>query len=210
MPFRDTVQKMADLFIVSAPSGCGKTSLVKALIKDTEDLCVSVSHTTRSARPGEVEGENYFFVSLKEFEAIQKKHGFIESAKVFGNHYGSTKQNVEDLLNQGLDVILEIDWQGARQVKKAFADAISIFILPPSQADLRLRLLGRGQDNDSIISRRMTEAVNEMQHYNEFDYLVINDKFETALNDLSLIIHARRLTLSQQSIKQRNLLKTLI
>jgi guanylate kinase len=201
---------MANLFIVAAPSGCGKTSLVKALIAQTEDLCVSVSHTTRASRPGEAHGKNYFFVSKQEFDQIKKEDGFIESAQVFDNHYGSAKQTVRDLLESGTDVILEIDWQGARQVKKSFNDAIGIFILPPSEAALRERLTDRGQDDKSIIDRRMQDAVSEMRHYDEFDYLVINDDFNLALTDLSTIIHSQRFLLSQQSEKYQSLLNSLI
>ncbi|HIF47942.1 guanylate kinase [Candidatus Thioglobus sp.] len=201
---------MANLFIVAAPSGCGKTSLVKALISQTEDLCVSVSHTTRAARPGEAHGKNYFFVSKQEFDQIKKEDGFIESAQVFDNHYGSAKQTVRDLLESGTDVILEIDWQGARQVKKSFNDAIGIFILPPSEAALRERLTDRGQDDKSIIDRRMQDAVSEMRHYDEFDYLVINDDFNLALTDLSTIIHSQRFLLSQQTEKYQSLLNSLI
>ena len=201
---------MANLFIVAAPSGCGKTSLVKALIAQIEDLCVSVSHTTRAARPGEAHGKNYFFVSKQEFDQIKKEDGFIESAQVFDNHYGSAKQTVRDLLESGTDVILEIDWQGARQVKKSFNDAIGIFILPPSEATLRERLTDRGQDDKNIIDRRMQDAVSEMRHYDEFDYLVINDDFNLALTDLSTIIHSQRFLLSQQSEKYQSLLNSLI
>ena len=201
---------MANLFIVAAPSGCGTTSLVKALIAQTEDLCVSVSHTTRASRPGEAHGKNYFFVSKQEFDQIKKEDGFIESAQVFDNHYGSAKQTVRDLLESGTDVILEIDWQGARQVKKSFNDAIGIFILPPSEAALRERLTDRGQDDKSIIDRRMQDAVSEMRHYDEFDYLVINDDFNLALTDLSTIIHSQRFLLSQQSEKYQSLLNSLI
>jgi len=201
---------MANLFIVAAPSGCGKTSLVKALIAQTEDLCVSVSHTTRASRPGEAHGKNYFFVSKQEFDQIKKEDGFIESAQVFDNHYGSAKQTVRDLLESGTDVILEIDWQGARQVKKSFNDAIGIFILPPSEAALRERLTDRGQDDKSIIDRRMQDAVSEMRHYDEFDYLVINDDFNLALTDLSIIIHSQRFLLSQQTEKYQSLLNSLI
>ncbi len=201
---------MANLFIVAAPSGCGKTSLVKALISKTEDLCVSVSHTTRAARPGEAHGKNYFFVSKQEFDQIKKEDGFIESAQVFDNHYGSAKQTVRDLLESGTDVILEIDWQGARQVKKSFNNAIGIFILPPSEAALRERLTDRGQDDKSIIDRRMQDAVSEMRHYDEFDYLVINDDFNLALTDLSTIIHSQRFLLSQQTEKYQSLLNSLI
>jgi guanylate kinase len=201
---------MANLFIVAAPSGCGKTSLVKALIEKTENLCVSVSHTTRTARPGEEHGKNYFFVSQQEFDQINQDNGFIESAQVFDNYYGSAKQTVKDLLDSGTDVILEIDWQGARQVKATFDDAIGIFILPPSEAALRERLTDRGQDDKTIVDRRMQDAVSEMQHYNEFDYLVINDDFEVALEDLSQIIHAQRLQLSQQVFNHQSLLNSLI
>ncbi|MDG2394775.1 guanylate kinase [Candidatus Thioglobus sp.] len=201
---------MANLFIVAAPSGCGKTSLVKALIEKTEGLCVSVSHTTRAARPGEEHGKNYFFITKQEFDQINNDNGFIESAQVFDNYYGSAKQTVRDLLATGTDVILEIDWQGARQVKENFTDAIGIFILPPSESALRERLTGRGQDDKSIIDRRMQDAVSEMQHYDEFDYLVINDNFALALADLTTIIHSQRLLLSQQSIKYQSLLNSLI
>lgn len=201
---------MANLFIVAAPSGCGKTSLVKALIEKTENLCVSVSHTTRNARPGEVHGKNYFFVSQQEFDQINKDNGFIESAQVFDNFYGSAKQTVKDLLATGVDVILEIDWQGARLVKQTFTDAIGIFILPPSEAALRERLTDRGQDDKTIVDRRMQDAVSEMQHYNEFDYLVINDNFEVALTDLSQIIYAQRLKLSEQVLRHQSLLNSLI
>ncbi len=201
---------MANLFIVAAPSGCGKTSLVKALIKKVDNLCVSVSHTTRSARPGEIDGKNYFFVSKEMFDEISNNNGFIESAQVFDNYYGSAKQTVKDLLQQGQDVILEIDWQGAQQVKKSFKDVIGIFILPPSISALKERLTDRGQDDQSIIDRRMQDAVSEMQHFDEFDYLVINDDFNIALNDLSTIVYSQRLNLAQQTQQHQDLLKQLI
>ncbi len=201
---------MSNLFIIAAPSGCGKTSLVKALIEKTKNLCVSVSHTTRATRSGEVHGKNYFFVSKNEFDEINNNNGFIESACVFDNYYGSAKQTVKDLLAQSQDVILEIDWQGARQVEKSFPDIISIFIIPPSVETLRERLTDRGQDDSTIIKRRMKDAVSEMQHYDEFDYLVVNDDFDIALNELSTIIHSQRLNIDQQSIKHQDLLKALI
>lgn len=200
---------MANLFIIAAPSGCGKTSLVKELVKTTNNLCVSVSHTTRKPRTREIHGENYFFVSEAEFNQINNNKGFIESAHVFGNYYGSAKQTVKDLLAKDQDVILEIDWQGARQVEKDFPDIISIFILPPSITALRERLINR-QDDISIIENRMKNAVSEMQHYDEFDYLVINDDFTAALNDLFTIIHSQRLNISQQSRKHQGLLEILI
>jgi guanylate kinase len=201
---------MANLFIIAAPSGCGKTSLVKALIEKVNNLCVSVSHTTRAARPGEEHGKNYFFVSKEDFNEISNNDGFIESAQVFDNYYGSAKQTVKDLLEQGQDVILEIDWQGAQQVKQSFTDAIGIFILPPSISALEERLTDRGQDDQSIIDRRMKDAVSEMQHFDEFDYLVINDDFNIALNDLTHIIYTQRLSLAQQTQQQQDLLKQLI
>ncbi|MCS5589864.1 MAG: guanylate kinase [Candidatus Thioglobus sp.] len=201
---------MANLFIIAAPSGCGKTSLVKALIEKVDNLCVSVSHTTRSARPGEIDGKNYFFVSKEVFDEISNNDGFIESAQVFDNYYGSAKQTVKDLLQQGQDVILEIDWQGAQQVKKNFKDAIGIFILPPSISALKERLTDRGQDDQSIIDRRMQDAVSEMQHFDEFDYLVINDDFNIALNDLNTIVYSQRLSLAQQTQQHQELLKQLI
>jgi len=201
---------MANLFIIAAPSGCGKTSLVKALIEKVDNLCVSVSHTTRDARPGEEHGKNYFFVSKEVFNEISNNDGFIESAQVFDNYYGSAKQTVKDLLEQGQDVILEIDWQGAQQVKQSFTDAIGIFILPPSISALAERLIGRGQDDQSIIDRRMQDAVSEMQHFDEFDYLVINDDFNIALNDLTHIIYTQRLSLAQQTQQHQDLLKQLI
>ncbi|HCJ97686.1 MAG TPA: guanylate kinase [Gammaproteobacteria bacterium] len=201
---------MANLFIIAAPSGCGKTSLVKALIEKVNNLCVSVSHTTRAQRPGEEHGKNYFFVSKEDFNEISNSNGFIESAQVFDNYYGSAKQTVKDLLKQGQDVILEIDWQGAQQVKQSFIDAIGIFILPPSISALEDRLTDRGQDDQSIIDRRMKDAVSEMQHFDEFDYLVINDDFNIALNDLTHIIYTQRLSLAQQTQQQQDLLKQLI
>jgi guanylate kinase len=201
---------MANLFIIAAPSGCGKTSLVKALIEKVDNLCVSVSHTTRAARPGEEHGKNYFFVSKEDFNEISNNDGFIESAQVFDNYYGSAKQTVKNLLEQDQDVILEIDWQGAQQVKQSFTEAISIFILPPSILALEKRLTNRGQDDQSVIDRRMQDAISEMQHFVEFDYLVINDDFNIALNDLTHIIYTQRLNLSQQTQRHQDLLKQLI
>ena len=208
---------MANLFIIAAPSGCGKTSLVEALIKKTENLCVSVSHTTRPPRPDEVNGINYYFVSINEFEEMIKNNAFVEHATVFDNHYGSSTKLIREKLDEGVDVILEIDWQGARQVKENMPNAISIFILPPSNEALLGRLKQRAQDNDETINKRMSDAQNQMQHFNEFDYLVINDDFNSALNDLNLIIcrpdkasERFSLSLSEQSKKYIKLLKKLI
>jgi len=208
---------MANLFIISAPSGCGKTSLVEALIKKTKNLCVSVSHTTRPPRPDEANGINYYFVSIDEFEEMIKQNAFVEHAMVFDNHYGSSSQLIKEKLDEGVDVILEIDWQGARQVKNNMPNSTSIFILPPSKEALLERLQQRAQDNDATINKRMSGAQNQMQHFNEFDYLVINDDFNSALNDLNLIIcrpgkasERFRLSLSEQSKKYIKLLKKLI
>ena len=208
---------MANLFIIAAPSGCGKTSLVEALIKKTENLCVSVSHTTRPPRPDEVNGINYYFVSINEFEEMIKNNAFVEHATVFDNHYGSSTKLISEKLNKGVDVILEIDWQGARQVKENMPNAISIFILPPSNEALLGRLQQRAQDNVETINKRMSDAQNQMQHFNEFDFIVINDDFNTALNDLNLIICSSdkaserfNLSLSEQSKKYKKLLKKLI
>ena len=179
---------MANLFIIAAPSGCGKTSLVEALIKKTKNLCVSVSHTTRPPRPDETNGINYYFISINEFEEMIKNNAFVEHAMVFDNHYGSSTKLIREKLDEGIDVILEIDWQGARQVKENMPNSVSIFILPPSREALLGRLQQRAQDNDETINKRMSDAQNQMQHFNEFDYLVINDDFNSALNDLNLII----------------------
>ena len=208
---------MANLFIIAAPSGCGKTSLVEALIKNAKNLCVSVSHTTRPPRSDEINGINYYFVSINEFEEMIKNNAFVEHATVFDNHYGSSAKLIKEKLDEGIDVILEIDWQGARQVKINMPNAISIFILPPSKEALLGRLQQRAQDNDATINKRMSDAKNQMQHFNEFDYLIINDDFNSALNDLNLIIcrpekdsERFSLSLSEQSKKHIKLLKKLI
>ena len=208
---------MANLFIIAAPSGCGKTSLVEALIKKTKNLFVSVSYTTRPPRPDEINGINYYFISINEFEEMIKNNAFVEHATVFDNHYGSSTKLIREKLDEGIDVILEIDWQGARQVKENMPNAISIFILPPSNEALLGRLKQRAQDDDETINKRMSDAQNQMQHFNEFDYLVINDDFNSALNDLNLIIcrpdkasERFSLSLSEQSKKYIKLLKKLI
>ena len=187
------------LYVISAPSGAGKTSLVKALLESTPNLEVSVSHTTRDIRPGETDGINYHFVDESEFESIRDANGFFEWAQVFGNFYGTSSQAVQDKLADGIDVILEIDWQGARQVKELVHTAISIFVLPPSTAALRCRLTDRGQDNDEIIDGRMQAARDEIAHYGEADFIVLNDDFETALHDLQSIVRAHRLSREIQS-----------
>ena len=187
------------LYVISAPSGAGKTSLVKALLESTPNLEVSVSHTTRDIRPGETDGINYHFVDESEFESIRDANGFFEWAQVFGNFYGTSSQAVQDKLADGIDVILEIDWQGARQVNALVNSAISIFVLPPSTAALHRRLTDRGQDNNEIIDGRMQAARVEIDHYSEADFIVLNDEFETALHDLQSIVRAQRLSQEVQS-----------
>jgi guanylate kinase len=188
----------ATLYIVAAPSGAGKTSLVKALLEVDPHVVVSVSHTTRAMRPGEQDGVDYNFVDVAQFEALVAEHRFLEYAKVFDNYYGTSRDWVETTLAAGKDVILEIDWQGARIVRQAFAEAVGIFILPPSRQALEERLRGRGQDSDEIIARRMQDAKGEISHYDEFDYVVINDVFDDALFDLRAIVAARRRLRTQQ------------
>ena len=161
---------LGQLFIISAPSGAGKTSVVKRLIQGLDNLRVSISHTTRDKRPGEIEGEDYFFVSVEQFRTLLAHDGFIEHAQVFDNFYGTSRSHLEHLLRQGIDVILEIDWQGAQQVRKALPESYSIFILPPSRDILEQRLQDRGQDSDEVIARRMKSAVSEMSHYDEYDF----------------------------------------
>ena len=179
---------MANLFIIAAPSGCGKTSLVKALLESLSNLSVSVSHTTRKPRKAEIDGENYHFVSKERFGEMISNNDFVEHAEVFGNLYGTARSNIKEKLEANIDIILEIDWQGARQVRENMPDSISIFILPPSKNVLLQRLTDRAQDDDETISERMKNSESEMSHYDEFEYLVINDQFDSALNDLKTII----------------------
>lgn len=183
----------ATLYIIAAPSGAGKTSLVKELIDQDEQVMVSVSHTTRAMRPGEVDGVHYNFTSIDTFRALVAEGRFLEHAQVFDNFYGTSRDWVEAKLAEGTDVILEIDWQGGQQVRKAFPAAVGIFILPPSRAALEERLRGRGQDGEDVIARRMQDAKSEISHYAEFDFVVVNDVFDEALGDLRSIIHAQRL-----------------
>lgn len=186
------------LFVVSAPSGAGKTSLVKALIDSRPNLNVSISHTTRPVRPGEVAGVDYHFVSLDEFKEIEAKGGFLESAGVFDNYYGTSRKFVEDGLKNAGNVMLEIDWQGAAQVKKNKPDAVSIFILPPSLAVLEQRLRRRNQDSEESIERRMRDALNDIAQCKHFDYIVMNDDFETAIADMKTIFHVTDLNRDKQ------------
>ncbi|TNF96000.1 MAG: guanylate kinase [Gammaproteobacteria bacterium] len=188
------------LYIVSAPSGAGKTSLVKSLIEQDDQIAVSVSHTTRAMRPGEADGVNYYFIGQKSFEDMIDRGEFLEHARVFDNYYGTSQAAVKSQL-AAKDVILEIDWQGARQVRKLMPESVGIFILPPSSEALRERLMTRGQDDDETIERRMRDAQSEMSHYPEYDYLVMNDDFDTALSELGCIFLARRLLKENQMIR---------
>jgi len=200
----------ATLYTVSAPSGAGKTSLLKALIPTMPNAKVSISHTTRPQRPGEVDGVNYHFVSADVFQGMIERGEFLESALVFDNRYGTSQRWVEDTLATGTDVILEIDWQGAQQVRHLLPETISIFILPPSRAALEQRLTGRGQDDAAVITRRMAAAVDEMTHYAEADFLVINDDFDTALEELRAILLAGRVRLDKQQQRHTQLLIELL
>ncbi|WP_308364741.1 MULTISPECIES: guanylate kinase [unclassified Microbulbifer] len=198
------------LFTVSAPSGAGKTSLVKALVDSDSQVTVSVSHTTRPMRPGEEDGVNYHFVDRARFKQMLDEDAFLEHARVFDNYYGTSRHWVRETLTAGRDVILEIDWQGAAQVRRLLPDTVSIFILPPSQEALRERLTGRGQDDRSVIERRMEQAIDEMSHYVEADYLVINDDFDTALDELRAVVTAQRQRLECQQQRHGDLLQALL
>lgn len=195
------------LFIFSAASGGGKSSLAQALSESDAGIGISVSHTTRAPRPGEIDGQHYYFVSVAEFEKLIEQDQFLEHARVFDNYYGTSKQAVQSLLDQGKHVILDIDWQGARSIKQQMPVAVSIFILPPSKPELERRLRSRGQDSDEVIARRMQDAVSEMQHYDEFDHVVVNDDFDAALADLDAIIHGKSAQIRPLSVDLDDLLR---
>ncbi|MFT6387775.1 MAG: guanylate kinase [Cellvibrionaceae bacterium] len=198
------------LYTISAPSGAGKTSLVKALLERDSQTQASISHTTRPQRPNEQDGHDYYFVNSDVFLSMLGQGDFLEQAQVFQNHYGTSKKWVEKTLQQGKDVILEIDWQGAQQVRRLLPDTQGIFILPPSRSALEARLRGRGQDDEQIIERRMQEAINEMSHYVEAQWMLVNDDFDQALIDLHSILLAQRLKISVQQNKYRVLLTGLL
>ncbi|MFT6294715.1 MAG: guanylate kinase [Glaciecola sp.] len=198
-----------NLIIVTAPSGAGKTSLVKSLVEGRADLCVSVSHTTRPPRLGENDGVNYHFVSKNDFIDMLGQGAFFESAEVYGSYYGTSQFWVNEQLEAGKDVILEIDWQGAQQIRKLNPDACSIFILPPSLETLRQRLENRGQDDSDTIDRRMKQAVSDINHVAEANYIVVNDDFDTALNDMRAIVRSWRLTVISQQFNSAELLTSL-
>jgi guanylate kinase len=198
------------LFVISAASGAGKTSLVKSVLQHVSDIEVSVSHTTRAPREGEVDGVDYHFVDKETFQAMVNGSEFIESATVFGNMYGTSRQHIQEQLFKGKDVILEIDWQGARQIRQLMNDCRTIYVVPPSVAALRERLTSRGQDDESVINQRMQEAISEMSHYVEFDYLIINDDFDEARDNLAAIIKGNRMLHEHQQQKHADLLAKLL
>ena len=198
------------LYIVSAPSGAGKTSLVRELIKQVSNLKLSVSHTTRESRSGETDAVDYHFVSTEEFLQMVSRTEFLEHAQVFSHYYGTSEIWVKDQLKSGQDVILEIDWQGATQVRRLMPAACSIFILPPSRAVLEERLRNRATDSDEVIARRLAEAKQEMSHYSEADYLIINDDFDTAVAQLESIVLSHRTKIASQSITHRETISELL
>ncbi|WP_133468048.1 guanylate kinase [Paraglaciecola marina] len=210
-------QTLGNLFILAAPSGAGKSSLIKALLEKHQEsddhnnaMQVSVSHTTRAPRPGEVNGVHYHFVDHAEFEALIAENSFFEWAEVFGNYYGTSRVVIEQTLAKGIDVFLDIDWQGARQVKAQIPDTATIFVAPPSKEELKRRLTQRGQDSAEVIAERMTKAVSEISHYHEFDFIVVNDDFEAALNELDAIVTTRRLRKEKQIIRYQSLFDNLL
>lgn len=198
------------LYTISAPSGAGKTSLVRELLATVEGLTLSISHTTRPRRESETPGVDYHFVDEATFDRMVAERAFLEHARVFGNQYGTSRAVVDERLKAGYDVLLEIDWQGARQVRSAVADAVSIFVLPPSRDALLERLTGRGQDSAEVIEQRMAAAIEEMSHHQDADYLVINDAFADALRDLGAIIRAGRVRRELQIRRWRSLIDALL
>ena len=198
------------LFIVSAPSGAGKTTLLAKLLEQTETLCLSISHTTRPIRPGELDGVNYHFTDRTRFIRMVEQGRFLEHAEVFGNFYGTSADWVTTTLRSGKDVILEIDWQGAQQIRRLVPETISIFILPPSLPVLAERLRGRGQDGEDVIVRRLAGARDEISHYGEYDYLVVNDDFDRALADMAAIFRAERQRTERQMTGRVDLLSDLL
>lgn len=199
-----------NLFILSAPSGAGKSTLYKALLKQDENVRISISHTTRAAREGEEDGREYYFTDVESFLDMIADDAFFEHAQVFDNYYGTSKASVFEMLEQGIDVILEIDWQGARQVRQLYPEAIGIFILPPSLSSLEERLKKRATDTEDVIQRRMAKAVDEMSHYNEYEFVIVNDDFDAALSQMSSIFMAMRAKTLVIEQKNSNLINDLL
>ncbi len=204
------MNKRGNIFVVSAPSGGGKTSLVNGLLEQVDNLKLSISYTTREKRAGEEHEKNYYFVDENEFTSMIAADKFLEHALVFGNYYGTAKQKVVEALEQGLDVVLEIDWQGAKQIKDNFPGALLIFVLPPGLDTLRERLENRGSDDAPTIQRRLDDATHEMSQYKLFDYLVVNDNFEQALTQIITIVEATRLSRIRRELELSELLHKLI
>ncbi|HTM62879.1 MAG TPA: guanylate kinase [Gammaproteobacteria bacterium] len=200
------MNQIGNLYVIAAPSGTGKTSLVKALLNYVKNLRVSISHTTRPIRPSEQDGINYFFIDKQTFTEMVKRKEFLEHATVFDHYYGTSKKWVEEQLQGGIDVILEIDWQGHQQIKKIFPQSIGIFILPPSLDDLQERLLNRAEDNPDVITKRLADAHETVSHINEFEYVVVNDDFNQAASDLKTIIMAGRLLVRSQMRRYEGLI----
>lgn len=198
------------LFVISAPSGAGKTSLIKTLVETTKHIVVSVSYTTRVPRPGEKNGVNYHFVNQDDFMEMLTRNLFLEHAQVYDNYYGTSQPWLAQQLNHGEDVILEIDWQGAQQVRRLKPDCVGIFILPPSRTVLAQRLQKRGQDREEVIAKRMRSAIEDISHYVEYDYLVVNDDFTQALQELQTIVYAQRLTQLKQAPRLEKLITELL
>jgi guanylate kinase len=203
-------KKKGNLFILSAPSGAGKSTLYKALLKQDQQVRISVSHTTRAPREGEEDGREYFFTDPESFLDMIAEDAFFEHAQVFDHYYGTSKTSIFNMLEQGLDVILEIDWQGARQVRQLYSEAVGIFILPPSLKALEERLKGRATDTDDVIQRRMSKAVDEMSHYKEYDFVIVNDDLKDALSQMASIFMAMRSKTSVIEQKHTNLINDLL
>lgn len=205
-----TIEAAGTLFVVAAPSGAGKSTLVNALLQRDGAISLSVSHTTRPPRPGETDGRHYYFLRRAEFERAIAEDVFLEHAEVHGNLYGTSRGTVQQLLAQGRDVLLEIDWQGAQQIRRSQPECVSVFILPPSRAELERRLRGRGSDTPEVIERRLRNSRGEIAHAHEFDFIVVNDVFETALADLQAIVRAVRLRSSLQGQRHEQLIADLL
>ncbi|HCU88834.1 MAG TPA: guanylate kinase [Gammaproteobacteria bacterium] len=198
--------KAGNLLIISAPSGAGKTSLVHGVVKRMQNIAASISHTTRPRRPGETDGVDYFFITEPEFEKMIQEGEFLEYAQVFGNLYGTSRTQIDRILDTGIDLLVELDWQGARSIRDIYPDTVSIFVMPPSEKALRERLVARRMDQKEIIQQRMQAAMSEISHYREYEFLVINDDFERALQELCLIVGASRLKTASQRKSLRQIL----
>ena len=198
-------QATGSLYVVAAPSGAGKTTLVRLLLERTSDVHLSISYTTRAPRPGEQDGREYHFVAVDRFKSMISADEFLEWAEVHGNYYGTSKTWIAAQLAAGRDVLLEIDWQGAQQVRRIFPQAVGIFVLPPSMEELTRRLTGRGTDSDEVVGRRLAAAQAEMSHVGEFDYVIINDRLEQALDDLDTVVKAARLRMANQRARHAGL-----